>query len=173
MNSYQFFVPRRTPNVHLIPSSNANDQNKSISDLPFSATQSLENLVTPSVQSLNFQVLLAPPSRVVHPLARLPHIERYNKHAHGNQWTLLGASVPQWPCSWSALPTNCYMFQFLLLLLLILVVDFNHPTGHVHSSCTKNITSIRFKINWNNFKSYLIGSSLIRYIFNPVRFLSQ
>ena len=77
LNSYQLIVPGRTPNVHLIPSSNANDQNKSICDLPFSTTQSHENLVTSFVQSLTFQVPLAPPSWVVHPLARLPHIRRF------------------------------------------------------------------------------------------------
>ena len=42
LNSYWFIVPGRTPNLHLIPSGNANDQKKSSHDLPFSAIQSLE-----------------------------------------------------------------------------------------------------------------------------------
>lgn len=77
-NSYRLIVLGHTSNVHLIPYGNANDQTKSIHDLPFSATQSLGNLVTSSMQSLTFQVPLAPPSYVDHPLERLPRIGRYN-----------------------------------------------------------------------------------------------
>ena len=73
----------------------------------------------------------------------------------------------------NTLPANFYMFQFLLLLFLMLVISFDHPTENFMLSCTKHIISIRFKINWNNFKSYLIGSSSIKYICNSIRFLSQ
>jgi len=31
-------------------------------------------------------------------------------------------------------------------------IDFNHPIKNSCASYTKHITSIRFKINWNNFK---------------------
>lgn len=37
-NSHWLIVPGHTPNVHLLPSGNANDQKKSICDLPFFAT---------------------------------------------------------------------------------------------------------------------------------------
>jgi len=96
-----------------------------------------------------------------------------HQHAHGNQWTLLGTNVPQWPYSWSALPAYYCMFQFLSLFMLILAVGFNHPIENVRASCSKHINPIRFKINWNNFKSYLIGSLSIRYTYNLVYFLSQ
>ena len=153
-NNYQLIVQGCTPNVHLIPYGNANDQNKSIYDLPFSATQSLRNLVTPSEQSLTFQVPLVPPSWAIHPLARFPSIGRYK-----NQGIYLTQHIiPIIACSWKSIDTIRYqcptMALFLLLLvsiplllLLILAIGFKHPTGHVHFSYTKNITSIRFKIN--------------------------
>jgi len=77
MNSYRLIVPGHTPNVHLIPSSNANDQNKSIPTFPSLLHSPSGNPVIPSVQSLTFHVLLAPPSWEIHPLERLSHIGRY------------------------------------------------------------------------------------------------
>ena len=41
VNNYYIIVPGHTPNVHMIPSGNANNQNKSIPCIPFSATQFL------------------------------------------------------------------------------------------------------------------------------------
>ena len=45
-NNCQLIFLGHNPNVHLIPSGNAHNQNKSICDLPFFATQSLRNPVT-------------------------------------------------------------------------------------------------------------------------------
>jgi len=47
VKSYQLNVLGHTPNVHLIPSRNANDQTKSIPSLPFSTTQYLKKSSQP------------------------------------------------------------------------------------------------------------------------------
>jgi len=47
VNSYPCIVPGHTPNVHLIPSGNSNDQTKSILDFSFFTTQSLEQSSQP------------------------------------------------------------------------------------------------------------------------------
>ena len=113
LNSYQLIVPGRTPNVHLIPYGNANDQNKSIYGLPLFSTQSLRHPVTPSVQSLTFQVPLAPPSRAVHPLARLPYIGRYkNQGIHLPQH-----NIPFIACSWKSMDTIGYQCPTMALFL--------------------------------------------------------
>ena len=113
VNNYRLIVLGHTPNVHFIPSRNANDQNKYIIDLPFSATQSLGKSGhplpcshTPSKfrwhphprQSIPWQGFLTSEDTETKAYPCLkPSYRSY--HAHGNQWTLFGTSFPQWPCS--------------------------------------------------------------------------
>ena len=80
-----------------------------------------------------------------HILASKPSYQ--SQHAHGNHGHY------QVPVSHNGPVHECFTSILLhfpipfLLLLLILAVDFNHPTGNFIHSCTKHITSIRFKIN--------------------------
>ena len=106
----------------------------------------LESLVNSSMQSLTFQVPLALPSWVVHPLARLPHIGRYKNHGislpqnhhishimpiaiNGHYWALVSHNGPT-PKGF----TNILVLVSIpLLSLIILAVLFNHSTKHVHA----------------------------------------
>lgn len=185
MNSYRIIVQGCTPNVHLIPSGNANDQNKSISDLPFSVTESLRNPVTLSCSHSPSKFYWHPHSDQSIPWQGFLTSEDTKTKAYPCLKTIILVIA----CSWKSMDTIRYecpiMTLFLnalltyrctlqfLLLLQILAINFNHLTGCFMHSCTKHINSIRFKINWNNFKSYLIGSSSIRYTCNFIRFLSQ
>lgn len=78
VNIYQLIIPRNTPNVHLIPSRNANDQNKSFLDLPFSATQSLGKSVTP------FHAVTHLPSSLTSPILGDPFLSKASSHRKVN-----------------------------------------------------------------------------------------
>jgi len=71
------------------------------------------NLVTPSMLSLTFQVLLAPPSCVIHPLARLPCIKRYKNQGIPYLKTIISIIA----CSWKSMDIIGYHFPTMALLL--------------------------------------------------------
>ena len=72
--NYQPIVPGHTPNVHLIPYGNANDQNKYTLDLPFSATQSLEKFGHP------FHAVTQLPSSTGTPIPGSPFLGKDSSH---------------------------------------------------------------------------------------------
>lgn len=159
VNSYRIIVQGCTPNVHLIPSGNANDQNKSISDLPFSVTESLRNPVTLSCSHSPSKFYWHPHSDQSIPWQGFLTSEDTKTKAYPCLKTIILVIA----CSWKSMDTIRYecpiMTLFLnalltyrctlqfLLLLQILAINFNHLTGCFMHSCTKHINSIRFKIN--------------------------
>ena len=113
VNSYRLIALGRTPNGHLIPFINSNDQNKSIPDLPLSAIQSLRKFGQPLPcshspskfcwhphpgQSIPWQDFLASEDTKT---KAYPYLKPsyWSQNANGNTWTLLGTNVPQWPYS--------------------------------------------------------------------------
>ena len=90
VNNYQLIFPGHTPNVHLIPSRNVSDQNKSIPDLPFSTTQSLGKSSHPS------RAVTHLPSSPTYPVPSNPSLGKLSLHRKVKQPRHIPSSKPSY-----------------------------------------------------------------------------
>ena len=119
----------------------------------------LGNPVNPSVQSLTFQVSLAPPSPVVHPLEKLPRTRRYknqgislpeNHHTsnsmrmeiNGHYWVLVSQNGPTPEVPYKHIATCSNFFYWCCQFLHS--ISTTQPGMFMHV-CSNHIISIRFK----------------------------
>ena len=137
VNSYRLIVLGHAPNVHMIPSSNANDHHQYILGLPFSSIQSLrQSGHPPSMQSLAFQFPQHPLSQAIHPLARLPCVKRLTTKAY----TYLKTIIPVITCSWKSMYIIGYQSPTMALLLNCFTSILLHvpiPFTDVANSCSQ------------------------------------